>query len=118
MNPLNLEIIDIGTAPDSKDGDVLREAAQKSKFNFQQISDFLSNTALPNQKYVDFYFQVSGYVSAAIHKCGLAPKVQVWEWDLNTGEKYPVEVDIDIDPDGNISWASTSQFTGYLLIES
>ena len=118
MNGLNLEIIDIGTAPDSNDGDVLREAAQKSKYNFQQLNDFLSSANVPKQKYVDFYFQSSGSVSVGVHQCGQTPKVQVWELDLNTGEKTLVEVDLDIDPDGNISWASTSQFTGYLLIES
>ena len=40
---ITLEDINIGTAPDSDDGDVLRDATAKTKDNFQVVEDYLNN---------------------------------------------------------------------------
>lgn len=40
---ITLEDINAGTAPDSDDGDLLRDAILKVKTNFQRLADFENN---------------------------------------------------------------------------
>jgi hypothetical protein len=40
---INLEDINVGTAPDSDDGDFLRDATIKAKTNVQQIADYVND---------------------------------------------------------------------------
>lgn len=90
-----------------------------------------SDTKLPTQKavktYVDskssqraaYYKGIitnasSGSIAIATHGCGNSPQVQVFE--TSGGNSYVVEVDILVNAAGDVSWAATEAFSGFIVI--
>jgi hypothetical protein len=90
-----------------------------------------SDTRLPTQKAIKTYVDTkasqrasyykgtianasSGTIAIATHVCGTSPLIQVFE--TSGGNSYVVEVDIVINAAGDVSWAATEAFTGFIVI--
>jgi hypothetical protein len=55
-----------------------------------------------------------GTITAATHGCGTKPIVQVYQTD--TGVNYLLESDVQTNSSGDVTWATNSAITGFIII--